>query len=227
MRWTLAAGLALLAAVGPTPAQPKKEKPRLVVDASRDGGLWWHPQVPKAQDPARPHQGKLLADGLRRQGWEVIEIPHGGPVKLDGATAVLRTDGSYGTAYTPAEIGAYKEFVKGGGTLVLVGHASRFRKLPVDTLAAEFGYDFGEELRAPALTWSEDPLVKGLTPAPLGVGSKLTKTPSGARTLGTVGSDTVAAAADFEKGRVIAIGTATWFIQGHPVAGRLFPVPKK
>lgn len=46
---------------------------RVLVDASKDGGVWWFPQA-DSFDPGEGHQGKALADHLRRLGYEVTEL---------------------------------------------------------------------------------------------------------------------------------------------------------
>ena len=53
-------------------------QPLVLVDASRDGGVWWFPQPPAGTvtfDPNRDHQGKALADYLRSEGFQVTELP--------------------------------------------------------------------------------------------------------------------------------------------------------
>src|ERR1041384_4886026 len=48
--------------------------PRVLVDASRDGGVWWFPQVaPFSGTDA--HHGQALADAVRSLGFVVEELP--------------------------------------------------------------------------------------------------------------------------------------------------------
>ena len=54
--------------------QAQKRRVSILVDASQDGGGWWSPQHPEFI-ARNPHQGKALADYLRRKGAEVEELP--------------------------------------------------------------------------------------------------------------------------------------------------------
>jgi hypothetical protein len=52
------------------------ERIRVLIDASKDGGLWWFPQA-GTFDAAQYHQGKAFAHSLRQDGAEVVELGRG------------------------------------------------------------------------------------------------------------------------------------------------------
>ena len=55
-------------------ADDAKASGRIVVDASKDGGVWWcRPLGVVGFDPTKDHQGKRLADDLKARGWDVEE----------------------------------------------------------------------------------------------------------------------------------------------------------
>jgi hypothetical protein len=95
--------------------------PRILVDATRDGGGWWFPQT-DAFDPTAPHQGKALADAFRTRGADVVELPRGGGAITADLLArydlVIRANG-YGD-YSQEELDAYLQYVAGGHDLVLL-----------------------------------------------------------------------------------------------------------
>jgi hypothetical protein len=103
------AGLLLIVNPGGTiRAQERSEKPfRVLIDASKDGGVWWCPQH-TTFDQKQKHQGKVVADFLRGQGWEVTELPRGEVItfdKLRDTDVVVRVPAYYN--YTPDELMAY------------------------------------------------------------------------------------------------------------------------
>jgi hypothetical protein len=55
--------LTVVEPAGSIMGQSKSDKPlRILIDASKDGGLWWFPQV-HPFDAEQYHQGKAFADG--------------------------------------------------------------------------------------------------------------------------------------------------------------------
>ena len=74
-------------------ADDAKAAGRIVVDASKCGGVWWFPQGKNGFDPTKDHQGKRLADDLKSSGWEVEEIARGEDVtaRLNGADIVIHS----------------------------------------------------------------------------------------------------------------------------------------
>lgn len=162
-------------------------KRHILIDASRDGGVWWFPQHGPFVAGA-PHQGKALADHLRSLGHQVTELPR--PTTV---TAALLADFDLavrvaGTgAYTAAEIAAYDQWVKdGGGLLLLAEHH------PHDALAQHFGLQFQGIARGPQTlaTFVPHPLTQGVGPLPYPAGSGLTAHPAAATILGRLAGAT-------------------------------------
>lgn len=95
---------------------------RVLVDASKDGGLWWFPQAPPNFNPNEPHQGKQLADFMRALGWKVTELGRGQVItfeKLRDFDLVIRP-----AAYSPyshEEALAYQQSVAAGTRVLLSG----------------------------------------------------------------------------------------------------------
>jgi hypothetical protein len=86
--------------------------PRILVDSSRDGGLWWAPQPfsPGVFDPDLEHQGKALADYLKSLGMEVDELPRPTPITdelLNDYHLVVRPGAFTYSGYSEDEIAAY------------------------------------------------------------------------------------------------------------------------
>jgi len=128
----------------------------VLVDASKDGGLWWFPQGKgKAFDPEREHQGKPLADFMRSKGWDVVEFGRGEVItsdKLRDFDVIIRPSIYY--EYTPDEVVAYRDSVIGGTRLLLMGGSGTN-----DALAAIFGLRFDSSSRfASVKQWIPHPL---------------------------------------------------------------------
>ena len=144
----------LLPAYATVAAQNDPAKsPRVLIDASKCGGLWWFPQGPTF-DPAKPHQGKALADFMRFKGWEVTEVPRGEVItvdKLRNADIVIRPPAYF--SYSLDEIIAYHESVRAGTRLLLIGDGKN-----IDSVAQYFGLRFEPRSRfAPVRRWIPHP----------------------------------------------------------------------
>lgn len=126
---------------------------RVLIDASKCGGLWWFPQGPTF-DPAKPHQGKALADLMRFKGWQVIEVPRGEIItvdKLRNADIVIRPPAHF--SYSLDEVSAYYESVTAGTRLLLIGDGKNH-----DSIAQLFGLRFESHTRfAPVRRWIPHP----------------------------------------------------------------------
>jgi hypothetical protein len=162
---------------------------RILVDASRDGGVWWFPQPGPFVD-ADPHQGHKLASYLRGLGHAVTELPRPTTITaslLAGYNLVIRIAGD--GPYTPAELAAYQTWVADGGSLLLL---SEYRRPPyaVDALAAHFGLQFHGVTRGDNLlsTFAAHPVTAGVTPLAYGVGSGITAHPPSATLIGWLSS---------------------------------------
>jgi len=154
---------------------------RILVDASRDGGVWWSPQTGPFHRTA-PHQGQALADHLRSLGHTVDELPR--PTAITAAVlkaydVVIRAVGH--GSYAPAEITAYHDYVTQGGGLLLLAEFG-----PTDGVAASFGLTFEGRTRGDNIldTFTAHAITKGVGPLAYRVGAGLTKTPAAAHILG-------------------------------------------
>ncbi len=173
---------------GPEPASLGAAEPSILIDASRDGGVWWFPQA-GSFDPAADHQGLELATYLRARGYRVVELGRPTLITLSmlrSYTIVVRA-GEFG-GYTADELAAYTRYVDEGGRLLLL--ADHMRYAPPDELAESFGLVFagitrgGNVLRFTA----GHPITAGLSAVGYGVGSALVAVPGSAVVLGTLDS---------------------------------------
>jgi Big-like domain-containing protein len=162
--------------------------PRILVDASRDGGAWWYPQWvgEGGFDRSLPHQGKALADFIRSRGYRVTELPR--PFLITGEllqqfVLVIRA-GVFGP-YSSAEVTAYEAYVESGGKLLLLAdHMMQFAG-PADSVGLRFGVSFAGVTRGDNLieTFAAHPITDGVEPLRYGVGSGLLSYPSSAQLL--------------------------------------------
>ncbi len=159
-------------------ADDAKAAGRIVVDASKCGGVWWFPQGKDGFDPTKDHQGKRLADDLKSSGWEVEEIARGEDVtaRLNGADIVIRAN--FHGEYKPSEVLAYREYVAAGGNVLLLRGFVRDGEDNRDKVAKEFGIVFSKTVRTQTITrWAQHPLTKDLDLLPYTIGSVVTKSP--------------------------------------------------
>lgn len=170
--------------------------PRILVDASRDGGVWWFPQgggsAGNGFDPLLDHQGKPLADSLRAMGYRVDELPrpiYQGPygITLDllqPYDIVIRA-GVWG-GYGPEEIAAYQAYVGGGGKLLLL--ADHFALAPgqPDSLGLSFGLVFAGATGGELQFTAGYPITNGVGPLFYQAGSGLLSVPASAQVLGSL-----------------------------------------
>ena len=162
--------------------------PRILVDASRDGGVWWFPQVaPFSGTDA--HQGWALADAIRSLGYVVEELPRPFTITatlLHSYDIVIRANG-FGT-YSQTEIAAYKDYVAQGGKLLLLGDHMMYA--PPDGVALAFGIDFEGVTRGEnALnTFATHAITNGVVSLPYMVGSGIVSQPASAQIVGRLSS---------------------------------------
>lgn len=214
---------------------------RILVDASRDGGVWWFPQTAPF-DPALPHQGLMLADYLRSLDYDVAVLPRPQVVTsalLGEFDLVIRANAFGG--YAAGEIQAYRDFVTGGGRLLLLNDHMRFA--PPDSLAQSFGITFAGITRGENLLDGFVPhaITAGLTPINYLVGSAIVALPATAEALGRLSAASyvdlndnsvqdaneasaplVLAAMPFGSGRVVVFGdTNLWQSVPQPLVGNV------
>jgi len=215
---------------------------RILVDASRDGGVWWFPQTDSSFNPVQPHQGLALADYLRSLDYDVAVLPrpHTVTSSLLGAyDLVIRANG-FGT-YTASEVDAYRDFVAGGGRLLLVNDHMRYA--PPDGLAQSFGITFAGITRGENLldAFMPHPITQGVVPLAYLVGSAIVALPGAAEPLGRLSAASYAdlndnglqdaneasaplvlAAMPFGSGRVVVFGdTNLWQSVPQPLVSNV------
>jgi hypothetical protein len=172
------------------PSPSDSGKPRVLIDASRDGGVWWFPQVAPF-DAAAGHQGKLLADEIRSLGYVVDELPRPFLITaevLERYALVVRAHAF--TTYSGAEISAYTDYVAGGGKLLLL--ADHMHYAASDDMAQAFGIGFAGITRGGNLlnTFAPHSVTAGVAPLVYRVGSGIVSHPAAARIVGWLSSDT-------------------------------------
>ena len=102
----------------------------ILIDASKDGGLWWS---------GDPHQGSALANYLRAQGMTVDELPQNTMITCDDLSNydLVIAVGSQSEIRTSEELAAYVGFAANGGRLILLeDHSS------ASNLAQSLGLNF-------------------------------------------------------------------------------------
>jgi hypothetical protein len=94
----------------------------ILVDASKDGGVWWFPQSPiTGFSETADHQGKDLANYLRSLGFHVDELPRGAVITdqlMEKYSRIIRVAAFF--SYSDDEIEAYKKFLKRPGAILLL-----------------------------------------------------------------------------------------------------------
>ena len=172
---------------GPIVSNPVPSAGSILVDASRDGGVWWYPQWAQVGGFDRNlwHQGTPLAQYLRARWYRVDELPRPFTITaelLRSYDIVIRASG-FG-AYTQEEITAYRDWVTAGGRLLLAG--DHMLHLSEDQLAVSFGLEFNGITRGDNIlkTVSPHPITAGVADIGYGVGSALLSYPPSAQILG-------------------------------------------
>lgn len=156
----------------------------VLVDASRDGGVWWYPQA-GTFDPDLGHQGKELADYLRSLKLHVRELPRPTLITLEllkSHDLVIRAVAC--GDYAGSEVLAYQQYVQEGGSLLLLDDHKRH--CPIDAVGLSFGLRFDGITRGfQSLTFVPDPITQDLEDGSLRLiaGSGLTEFPSEAKIL--------------------------------------------
>lgn len=162
-------------------------KQHILIDSSRDGGVWWFPQTGPFVSTA-PHQGKALANHLRSLGHTVTELPR--PTTITSALLadediVIRIAGN--GPYAAAEIAAYDAWVQSGGNLLLLAehHAN-------DALGLHFGLNFRgvTEGQRVLSTFAAHPITAGVGPIFYGAGSGVLSHPASATIIGRLSAGT-------------------------------------
>src|SRR5688572_10900231 len=141
----------------------------ILVDASRDGGVWWAPQA-GSFSPDAPHQGKALADYLRSLAYTVKELPRGHQVTwadLKPYKRVIRAVG-FGN-YTQQEIAAYDSLLNQSASLLLL--ADHLQNSSNDNLSAHLGLHFIGSQTGHITQLASHPTTAGVSTLPYIAGS--------------------------------------------------------
>ena len=183
--------------------------PKVLVDASRDGGTWWSPQSEEEGfNPDLPNQGKYFADYLRSQGIVVTELPRPfviTPDLLDDYHLVVRANAYPRNGYGPDEIDAYQEYVADGGALIILAEFTS--PYEVDQLALNFGLILQGNLTELVDRFVEHPITSGVQPFYFSAGSVLVEDPPpGTIELGFIGSQTAMGLLPYGLGQIFFIG---------------------
>jgi len=145
----------------------------ILVDASKDGGVWWFPQGTNGFDEAGDHQGKDLADYLRSLGFYVDELPRDAVITdelLNNYSRILRAPPFF--PYADAEIAAYKNFLeRPGAILLLQDHLSYDTN---DKLSELLGLEFKGAVDGAITSFFADDITNGVTALPFIAGAVVT-----------------------------------------------------
>lgn len=184
--------------------------PRVLVDASRDGGLWWYPQpfIDDVFDPDLDHQGKHLADYLKSLGMEVTELPRPFTITaelLNDYHLVVRAAAIPSNSYSQDEIAAYQQYVANGGSLILLAGSTDLDD--PDSLALSFGLNLQGALTAVVDSFAKHPITSGVQPFFFSAGSVLVEDPPlETIELGFISSQTAMGLLPYGFGQVFFIG---------------------
>lgn len=136
---------------------------RVLVDASKDGGVWWFPQS-GSFDPEAYHQGKPLADYLRGLGYIVTEMGRGQRItdSLALAHRIIIRANRFSPAYSEAEVSAYRGFLACATTLVLLSDHQTYTD-GRDEVADLVGVGFvGKSGSESVTTFDDHPITQGV-----------------------------------------------------------------
>ncbi len=144
----------------------------ILVDASKDGGVWWFPQY-GTYSAGLPHQGKALADYLRLLGYTVHELPRGATVtwaEIRNYKKIIRPSAFF--SYSAQEIAAYDSFLRYPSALLLL--SDHLQNSPNDGLSAHLGLDFIGSITGMITPFSNHAINTGVSSLPFIAGSVIT-----------------------------------------------------
>ena len=162
---------------------------KILVDASKDGGVWWYPAGPSRYDLNAYHQGQPLANYLRAQGFAVDEIAIGAIVTSDLLSPYDRVIRACAIKnYTAGEITAYDNFLARGGSLLLCqDHLMYFQN---DLLSKHLGVEFAGAGGTSIAVFTPHAITTGVTAIPFIAGSAVVnKDKSNMTILGTLAAN--------------------------------------
>lgn len=183
-------------ASNPVPTSPPASNPTgnelemsILVDASKDGGVWWFPQYGN-YSAGLPHQGKALADYLRLLGYTVHELPRGATVtwaEIRNYKKIIRPSAFF--SYSAQEIAAYDSFLSYPSALLLL--SDHLQNSPNDRLSSHLGLNFTGAITGMIIPFSNHAINTGVSSLPFIAGSVIMHPDRSNMTiLGHVGSST-------------------------------------
>jgi hypothetical protein len=147
---------------GGNPPPDQGQGKAILIDSSRDGGIWWFPQSEQTGFSVDAnHQGKLLANELRLKGYQVEELARGVEITttlLQSYDIVARV-GDFGT-YSESELQAYDTYLSNGGPLLLV--SEHRTNDTVDELAENLGLIFSGTVSGTITDFTEHEITNGV-----------------------------------------------------------------
>ncbi len=152
----------------------------VLVDASRDGGFWWAPQV-FPFDATKPHKGTALVNYLKHLGFSVKELEGGANVTkelLQQYKYVIRAGSDGG--YSSAEMDAYRLFLRNNTSLLLIN--SPQQSFPSDQLSLFLGLQFEGSYSGTITTFNTHAITAGVSSLDYIAGSVILKPDSNAIT---------------------------------------------
>lgn len=147
---------------------------KILIDASKDGGVWWYPQSPATGfNPDVYHQGQAFANHLRAKGFEVTELARGVELTEElffGHYIVIRASGFF--SYSAKELAVYSKLLDRGMNLVFFTDHKKYD--PVDELADHLGLQFQGVAYGYVETFVPHQITANLTSLHYNAGSVLT-----------------------------------------------------
>jgi len=139
-----------------------KNSKAILVDASKDGGVWWWPQTQSnGYSENKDHQGKPLVDYLKNLGYEVDELPLGAIITTDllrKYSKVIRPAAFFG--YSADEISAYQSFLADSSSLLLMSDHMQYTTN--DLLSVKLGVFFEGVYWADITSFKPHPITNGV-----------------------------------------------------------------
>lgn len=141
----------------------------ILIDASKDGGVWWYPQVGNFS-PVAAHQGQAIANYLRRLGYSVVEAPRGQVITwpfLSRFRKVIRFGGF--DTYTQQEIYAYDSLVARSASILFI--QDHLQNASNDLLSSHWGLNFSGSVTATVTQWTTHPITNAVSSLDYNAGS--------------------------------------------------------
>lgn len=168
-----------------TTVQLSPAPPSILIDVAQAGGAWWFPQTPPF-DPLLHHQGKALVEFLRTTGFAVA-IHDEGAITAEGLGPYDLVITLSGGTRTPDEGAIWRNYVDGGGKLVLLSDIGSSRELP-----RSFGLEVSTQVvDGEVAVLPTHPITNGLTSLRVFGGHSYSAVPQAATILGWVGDEPV------------------------------------